>query len=116
MMKAKLAKRSTPDPQNAWWLQLSDGADPEIFQLPAAIESGGIFNKAIEAEAEGLVIDLSAVQEFDSRGVQVLVMLYKQFSEEGLRLVLRNPSPYLSRVLRIMQLDRVFEVESDKTE
>jgi anti-anti-sigma factor len=114
MINVRLEKRLSNDPRSAYWLKLNGIVDREIFQLPAAIESNTILNKMVEAHAQKLVIDLSAVKDFDSRGVQMLVMLYRQFSEQNMPIVLQNPGPYLSRVLRIMQLDRLFEVVSDK--
>ena len=113
MVNAKLEKRLCPNPQNAYWLKLSSSVDPELFQLPAAIESNAILNKVLKAQTPKLVINLSAVKDFDSRGMQLLVMLYKQFSEQNLPIVLQNPAPYLSRILHITQLDRWFEVVSD---
>lgn len=114
MLKAKLEKRPTRDPQSSWWLKLNGVIEPESFQLPRAIESRAILNKMMETNAHKLVIDFSDVKEFDSQGVRLLVMLYKQFSERDMSITLYNLDPYLSRVLRIMQLDRLFEVESDK--
>ncbi|MBI1881212.1 MAG: STAS domain-containing protein [Chloroflexi bacterium] len=114
MLKAKLEKRHPRDPHDGWWLELNGAVDRETFQLPSAIENGVILDKMVEAHAQKLVIDLTTLEAFDSGGVQLLVMLYKQFSEQNMRIALRNPSPYLSRVLRIMQLDRLFELESDE--
>jgi anti-anti-sigma factor len=59
------------------------------------------------------VIDLGAMKDFDSCGMQMLLMLYKQFTDQNMSIVLQNPAPNLSRMLHIMQLDRWFEVTSD---
>lgn len=113
MINVELEKRHSHDPGSTYWLNLKSIVGREIFQLPAAIESSTILNKMVEAHAQKLIIDLSAIKDFDSRGVQILVMLYRQFSEQNMSIVLQNPGPYLSRVLRIMQLDSLFEVKTD---
>jgi anti-anti-sigma factor len=113
MINAKLEKRLCHHPQNAYWLNLDGPVDPEVFQLPMAIESKAILNKVMTSPTPKLVIDLSAVKEFDSRGVQIMVMLYKQFIEQNVLVVLENPAPYISRMLRMLQLDRWFEITSD---
>ena len=113
MFNAKLEKRLYNHPQSAYWLQLNGAVDPEAFHLPAAVESKAILNKVMKAQTPKLVIDLSDVKEFDSRGMQMLLMLYKQFAEQNISVILQNPTPYLSRMLDIMQFDRWFEVVSD---
>ena len=113
MINAELEKRLYNDFQSIYWLKLKDTAEPEDFQLPAAIESNVLLTKVVKAHAPKLAIDLSTVKEFDSCGMQMLVMLYKQFSEQKLSIVLQNPAPYVSRMLNIMQLDRWFEIETE---
>ncbi len=113
MVKARLEKIFTHETQGAWWLELNGSIDPEKFQLPSAIESNAILNRLIETHAQKLIIDFTTLTEFDSRGIQLLLMLYKQFISDNIHIVLRNPNSYLSRVLRIMQIDQVFEIEFD---
>ncbi|MCK6628580.1 MAG: STAS domain-containing protein [Anaerolineae bacterium] len=114
MIKARLERRRSPNPYSGWWLEINGAVPPETFQLAPAIENNVILQRMLEAASTELVIDFSTLKEFDSRGLQLLLMLYKQFSPQNIQIVLRNPNPYLRRVLRIMQFDRVFKVELDE--
>lgn len=113
MVKAHLERRCSKDPYQGWWLEINGSIPPETFQLAPAIENNLILQRMHEIPSDELVIDFSTLNEFDSRGLQLLLMLYKQFSPQNIKIILRNPSPYLRRVLRIMQFDRVFIVEID---
>jgi anti-anti-sigma factor len=113
MINAKLEKRVYYNLQSVYWLKLNDPVEPETFQLPEAIESKAILKKVMKAHPPKLVMDLGAMKDFDSCGMQILLMLYKQFTDQNMSIVLQNPAPYLSRMLHIMQLDRWFEVTSD---
>jgi anti-anti-sigma factor len=114
MLKAKLEKKLSYDPRDAWWLELNGGVEREAFQLAPAIENNAILQRVQKAKAQKLVVDLTTTKDFDSRGVQLLLILYRQLIDQHIQLVLRNPTVYLSRVLRIMQIDRIFEVEFDE--
>lgn len=114
MIKARLERRRNPNPYGGWWLEINGVVPPETFQLAPAIENNVILQRMLEAASTELVIDFSTLKEFDSRGLQLLLLLYKQFSPQNIQIILRNPNPYLRRVLRIMQFDRVFKVELDE--
>jgi anti-sigma B factor antagonist len=66
-----------------------------------------------QAHVKKLLIDLTGVEFIDSHGLRVLLNAHKDFSNEDVQIVLQNPNPHLKRLLRIMQFDRVFEIESN---
>lgn len=114
MIKARLERRRNPNPYGGWWLEINGVVPPETFQLAPAIDNNVILQRMLQAAATELVLDFSTLKEFDSRGLQLLLMLSKQLSPQNIQIVLYNPNPYLRRVLRIMQFDRVFKVELDE--
>lgn len=64
--------------------------------------------RAAAADASSVVADLSEVTFLDSAGLAVLVRLH---DELGGRLLLRRPSPQVSRVLSVTGIDSVIPVE-----
>lgn len=113
MVKARLERRNSRDPNESWWLELNGATPPQVVQLDSAIENNFILQHMLNLASERLVIDFSQLKEFDSHGLLLLLRLSQQFSPQNIQIVLHNPSSYLSRVLRIMQFDRVFKVEID---
>jgi anti-sigma B factor antagonist len=59
-----------------------------------------------------LVVDLEAVRYIDSSGIAVLVQGQKQARSLGRSFRLRRPSPRVQAVIRLAQLDRLFEIEA----
>jgi anti-sigma B factor antagonist len=59
----------------------------------------------------GLMIDMSAVQYFDSRALSKLISLKRRLHMRGGRLGLQHVHPDLAEVFRITGLDRVFDLE-----
>jgi anti-anti-sigma factor len=111
MVIARLEKQPNKNPHDAWWLAINGGIEPELLHLSQAIDNQTLVQKVVAAQAQSLVIDLTTLDSFDSRGLLLLLMLYKQLSDENILLVLRNPSSYLQRILRIMQVDHFFQIE-----
>lgn len=112
--KERRVTRLTRDANRIWLLEFFGTATLEdLRQIPAG-EINGILNLLKKTEVQKLIVDLSPIQNFSSRDLQVLVTLYKELVQHNVAIVLRNPGPYLSRVLRIMQLDRMFEIEPDE--
>lgn len=111
MVKAHLERRNSRDPNESWWLELNGVTPAQAVQLDAAIENNVILQHMLKLASDELVIDFSHLKEFDSHGLLLLLRLSQQFSPQNIQIVLHNPSTYLSRVLRIMQFDRVFKVE-----
>lgn len=60
-----------------------------------------------------LVIDLSAADHVDSRGIRLLFDAYRQFAPKGTEIVLLNPGAQLHRLLKIMQFNRLFTIKTD---
>ncbi len=60
-----------------------------------------------------LVIDLSNIEFVDSAGLGVLVGIYKRVKQRGRRVAVAGAQPYVTRVLKIIKLDQVFESFSD---
>jgi anti-anti-sigma factor len=58
-----------------------------------------------------LVVDLTEVEYIDSQGLKFLLDLHKKLSEQNLTIILQNPTPHLRRLFRIMQFERIFEIE-----
>ncbi len=56
-----------------------------------------------------LVIDLGNLEFVDSAGLGVLVGIYKRVNKRGRRVVVAGAQPYVSRVMKIIKLDQVFE-------
>lgn len=55
--------------------------------------------------AEGMVIDLSGVEELDCSGVQLMLLLRKEAEKAGKPLQWLRHSPAVSRVLHILNLE-----------
>ena len=114
MIKAKLEKKPDKHPNEVWCLELNGSIARQDFRLTPIIDYKTIVNKIVEAQTNRLVIDLSTAQRFDSEAVRILLTLYKEMTEQNIHLALQNPTPHLSRVLRIMQFDRIFEIGYDE--
>ena len=56
-----------------------------------------------------LVIDLGNLEFVDSAGLGVLVGIYKRVKQRGRRVAVAGAQPYVSRVMKIIKLDQVFE-------
>lgn len=114
MVKARLERKNSRDPNDGWWLEINGTVPPESFHLASAVENHLILQRMLEINSAELVIDFSNLTEFDSRGLLLLLRLSNQFSPQHIQIILHNPSPYLSRVLRIMQFEQVFKLEMDE--
>ncbi|HWS38453.1 MAG TPA: STAS domain-containing protein [Actinoplanes sp.] len=59
-----------------------------------------------------MIVDLMFVTFMDSMGIGLLVAGHESAREQGTRLVLRNPSEFVHRQLRITGLTRMFGLAS----
>ena len=66
---------------------------------------------ALETGSGDLVIDLRDVEMLDATGLGMLVCAHRKAGRSGRRLVLRNLSPQLQRLLRVSRLNRILVVE-----
>lgn len=114
MIVARLEKQPNQDTHDAWWLAINGVVEPELLHFAQALDNQTLVQKVVAAQAQRFVVDLTTLSSFDSRGLLLLLLLYKQLSEENIPLVLRNPNSYLQRILRIMQVDHFFEIEVGK--
>jgi anti-anti-sigma factor len=64
-------------------------------------------------DAPDFVIDLAGVEFLDSAGVSLLVGLFKHARLRGGRARFCGLTPGVRSVLEILQLDRIFELQSD---
>jgi anti-sigma B factor antagonist len=67
---------------------------------------------ALDAGSGDLVVDLRDVQMLDATGLGMLVGAHRKAGRAGRRLVLRNLSPQLDRLLRVSRLNRILVVEA----
>jgi anti-anti-sigma factor len=105
--------RLTRQANKVWLLEFFGAADQKTFQQIWASETDRILNLLEKVNVQKLIIDLTTIQNFASQDLQLLVTLHKHLARQNIQITLRNPGQHLSRVLRIMQFDHVFEIESD---
>ena len=58
--------------------------------------------------AHEVELDLSNVDELDSAGLQLLILIKRESLKEGTQLLLSNPSATVSEALRLSGLDDYF--------
>lgn len=98
---------------DTWTLKLIGHVNASTSHMMWSTDSSAsLLKKMLEAKAQTLVIDLSATKTLDSHGLRLLIDAQKEFSIEHIKIILRKPNSHLSRLLRIMQFDRIFTVES----
>ncbi len=98
----------------AWTLKLKGSVDSNTADLMwSADSSASLLKEMMQARVKKLLIDLTHIEFIDSHGLRVLLNVHKDFSKENIKIVLQHPNPHLKRLLRIMQFDRVFEIESN---
>ena len=77
----------------------------------SATEMREALHSAIESGAGDLVVDVSGVDMVDAIGLGVLLGAHRRAAQAGRRVVLRDASPRLMRILRLARLHRVFALE-----
>lgn len=70
----------------------------------------------IDREQPIIFLLMAELKYIDSAGLGVLVGALKQAAARGGRIVLIQPSPFVSRVLRVTALDKVLLVFADEAE
>ena len=96
---------------NSWGLRLQGDDAPPLIVDPMIVNQ-----QLAEAETQHLVIELSRTPRVDSTGLKFLLSLYQGCSSQGVQLILRNPNHHLERILKIMQLNRLFIIEHEDRE
>jgi anti-sigma B factor antagonist len=80
-----------------------------------ASEMREALHAAVDAGAADLIVDVSGVDMVDATGLGVLLGAHRRADRAGRRLVLRDASPRLVRVLRLARLHRVFALQPAAT-
>jgi anti-anti-sigma factor len=62
---------------------------------------------AVDAGTGDLVVDVAALEVWDAAGLGLLLGAHHRAARRGRRLVLRDPSPRLRRLVRLARLQRV---------
>ena len=62
----------------------------------------------LASATSGLRLDLSAVSEMDSAGLQLLLLLQREATREGKVFTVENPSAVIRDVLVLCNLDKTF--------
>lgn len=98
-----------------WTLKLFGNVDSSTSHLMWFSDSStSLLKELVQARVKILLIDLARTEFIDSQGLRLLLNAHKEFSKENIQIVLQNPNAHLKRLFRIMQFDRVFDIESDK--
>ena len=99
---------------DVWILKLKGNVDTNTAHLMWFTDnSAPLLKELMQARVKKLLIDLTNLEFIDSHGLRVLLNTHKEFSSENIQIVLQNPNPHLKRLLRIMQFDRIFVIESN---
>lgn len=101
-----IAIESSTDPSGRSVLRVAGAVDLQTRErlLQAARD-------ALASSPKALVLDLDAVNFIDSTGIGALVELGHDAAEEGGGLVIRDPSPRVTRILEISGLADAWETE-----
>lgn len=67
----------------------------------------------ISAQPEELIMDFKNISFMDSSGIGLIMGRSKLMRECGGRLVVRNPQPYIRRVLKLSGIERLVKITSD---
>lgn len=71
-----------------------------------------LLDTAAKAEPPRLVVDMSRTEFIGSRFVEIVFRAGKRLVERGGSLAIAAPSRFCAEVLRVLELDQVFEIES----
>jgi anti-sigma B factor antagonist len=98
--------------------QVSDGVTVVSIAEPTEIDAATAdsFKEAVAAaidDARKVVLDISAVEFFDSAGMGALLGIQKRVAQAEGRLVLTGQSPAVREVFQMVGFDLVFDVQPD---
>jgi anti-anti-sigma factor len=107
-LKTELSKE-----KHQWTLSLIGFVTANTTSLMWFAESSqALLKQLVEAGVNSLIIDLHRTEAIDSQGLRILIDAHMEFSAKNVQITLRRPNTHLSRLFRIMQLDRLFVVDS----
>lgn len=81
------------------------------LDLASAPQLGAAVERRIATGQGDVVLDLSGLQFCDSTGLSVFVDAHRSLRAQGRRLILRNPSSRVNKLLATTKLDQELEVE-----
>ncbi len=92
-----------------------------ILDIEGAIrlgESAEFFSQTLENvlhnETTNIVIDFTRINYIDSTGIGELIGYLSKFAGEDRQVILVNPSERISRLLKVVRLDKVFKIFPDE--
>lgn len=68
----------------------------------------------ISTQPEELTMDFKNISFMDSSGIGLIMGRSKLMRECGGKLVVRNPQPYIRRVLKLSGIERLVKITADK--
>lgn len=80
------------------------GRDCEEFAAPAVTALG-------DRSVHDLVLDLAGITFIDSTGIGALLSLHQTATDVSARLILRHPSPPVTRILHLIGMDTLFLID-----
>ena len=66
--------------------------------------------RVLEKDEGHVLLDLSQINYIDSTGIGELVGYMTQFKNEDRKLILINPSPRITKLLSVAQIDNLFPI------
>ena len=82
------------------------------LDVSAAAEVREVLHEALDLGMGDLVVDLSGVEVVDATGLGVLLGADRRAKLVGRRIVLRDASPRVMRILRVTRLYRVLTLDA----
>ena len=73
-------------------------------------------NELIEGDTGPVLIDMTAIDYVDSTGLGELVGYLQRFEGQGRRLALLRPQSRILNLLKLTQLDKVFQIFTNENE
>ena len=76
----------------------------------------GYLKELIDGDTGGVLIDMTEIDYVDSTGLGELVGYLQRFEDQGRRLALLRPQSRIRNLLKVTQLDKVFQIFTDEQE
>ena len=106
-----------PHPGPNFALKVSDAGDATVVHLAGEVDVSTApqlrtaLMDVVDTRRGPVILDCRCLRFMDSSGLGVLVVARHRLQAEDRSLTLRSVRPHLSKVLRIMALDRLFDFE-----
>ncbi len=76
----------------------------------------GYLKELFDGDTGGVLIDMTEIDYVDSTGLGELVGYLQRFEDQGRRLALLRPQSRIRNLLKVTQLDKVFQIFTDEQE